>query len=218
MTGRGCEVEGAWRCCDLCECRARLLASGLLPTAPSTTVTAPAPSTTAAPSTAALVASGAGGDPSQARRVRLGAVRRPGAHNSRGTLMAAAGPAPHAVLSALVASPSPPLPSPPLPSPPLPSPLLPSQGPPTAAAARGSSTLENTCSSAATAASQLPQVLARGPLHRATVPAWAKRACGGGLAAHEAGEGTVEQRVAAGGGRRGRWHVVLRLRHGLMTV
>ncbi len=34
------------------------------------------------------------------------------------------------------------------------------------------------------------------------------RACGGGLAAHEAGEGTVEQRVAAGGGRRGRWHVV----------
>ena len=39
-----------------------------------------------------------------------------------------------------------------------------------------------------------------------------------GLAAHGAGKGAVEQRVAAGGGRRGRWHVVLRLRHGLMTV
>ncbi len=39
-----------------------------------------------------------------------------------------------------------------------------------------------------------------------------------GLAAHGAGKGAVEQRVAAGGERRGRWHVVLRLRHGLMTV
>jgi hypothetical protein len=39
-----------------------------------------------------------------------------------------------------------------------------------------------------------------------------------GLAAHGAGKGAVEQHIAAVGGRRGRWHVVLRLRHGLMTV
>ena len=46
----GCEVDGAWRCCDLCECRARLLASGLLPTAPTTTVTATAPTNSLAAS------------------------------------------------------------------------------------------------------------------------------------------------------------------------
>ena len=229
MTGRGCEVDGAWRCCDLCECRARLLASGLLPTAPTTTVTATAPTTTAA-----LVASGAGGDPSPARWARLGAVRRPGVLSSRAVLssrgarMTAAahasvvlsgpashaalsvvmsGPASHAalsvVMSAPVASPSPPPPSPPLPSPLLPSPLLPSQGPPTAAAARGSSTLANTCSSAAAAASQLPQVLARGPLHRATVPACAKRACGGGLGGGNRCIGTGASSAHGGRGSRG---------------
>jgi ATP-dependent DNA helicase Q5 len=186
MAGRGCEVDGcevdgAWRCCDLCECRARLLASGLLPTAPTTTVTATAPTTTAA-----LVASGAGGstggDPSPARWARLGAVRRPGALSSRGARMTAAakasGPASHAVLSVVLSAPAA------SPSPPLPSPA-------------------NTCSSAAAAASQLPQVLARGPLHRATVPAWAKRACGGGLSGGNRCIGTDASSAHGGRGGRG---------------
>ena len=206
MAGRscevdGCEVDGARRCCDLCECRARLLASGLLPTAHTTKVTATAPTTTAA-----LVASGAGGDPSPARWARLGAVRRPGALSSRGARMTAAakasGPASHAVLSVVLSAPAA-SPSPPLPSPLLPSPVLPSQGPPTAAAARGGSTLANTCSSAAAAASQLPQVLARGPLHRATVPAWAKRACGGGLSGGNRCIGTGVSSTHGGRGGRG---------------
>jgi hypothetical protein len=38
------------------------------------------------------------------------------------------------------------------------------------------------------------------------------------LSRHGAGDGAVEQRGAAGGGRRGRGHGVLRLWHGLMTV
>jgi len=186
MAGRGCEVDGcevdgAWRCCDLCECRARLLASGLLPTAPTTTVTATAPTTTAA-----LVASGAGGstggDPSPARWARLGAVRRTGALSSRGARMTAAakasGPASHAVLSVVLSAPAA------SPSPPLPTPA-------------------NTCSSAAAAASQLPQVLARGPLHRATVPAWAKRACGGGLSGGNRCIGTDASSAHGGRGGRG---------------